>query len=996
MINRNRIIIHHKPHTYISIFNSIIKSFATSPLSLPDTPITPCFSTITPHHKTLCFSLAETLINRGLLSAAQCVIQRLILHSPTVADEIPVIDFAVSRGVEPEFPSYCSLITRLVNAGEFRIAEDLYIDRILTRGIKPDALLLGSMMICYCKLGKIKDENDHVQKLVELKSSSSVRVFSELIKEVFEQNRFLDAYEYCVMINDAGVLLSVSCYNMLITEFASRGYVDEARQVFDIMRERGVPPVCHLWKSLVFGFCKMERVEEAELLSMEMESYGFFVDKAMYTSLINGYCKNRKVKMGMRVFLRMLKMGCQPDTYTYNTLMQGFVNCGIFDKMWILHGQMIELGLEPDVLTYQIMINKFFKEDKVDSALALLNSMTGRDLIPNVHCYTPIVPALFKENRVEVDEVYQKMLDSGVIPDQVMFFKLMKECPKGYELHLTLKFLQAIAKYGCGIDPLYSKASFGPTESIQYQIDHLLGRIVEAGLHLANMAYSIYIIGLCFGGKSDDALHNLVFMINLGFQPLISAYNSLVKCFSQEGFVEHSGALIELMEGTGMIPNSATLLVMVNEHCKYNDLASAFSVLRLMDDRRMKPSVAIYDCIIGCLGREKRVLDAHRMFKTLLESGVDPDDGLYFRMINAYSKNGQAIQAGQLFKRMMKHGIQPDSHIYSSLISGFVKKNMMDKSVSYLGSMLKDGFMPNKVLYTSLIDHFLRKGELKFAFRLISLMERRQIECDHVTYITLISGICRNLQCYNGKWHDTHNRSQEDREHLYHLLRQNSSLMEKDSKISITTHVDLKLLAMKLIRGIKDSFYTPNLYLYNGILSGFCRMGKFEEAYAQLDLMEKHGVGPNQVTFTILINGHIQVGETDAAVGLFNKMNADGCVPDRILYNILIKGFCKNGRLLDALSLSHAMCKRGFVPSKIAYEYMLISLCSSRLVNEALTLCEDMISYNYLPCRHNGSWLLHMLVNENKVNESQMVHDLMFEKGRRLSNPMRQRNLMGS
>ncbi|XP_076922542.1 pentatricopeptide repeat-containing protein At5g62370-like [Bidens hawaiensis] len=482
------------------------------------------------------FSLAESLINRGLLSAAQRVIQRLILHSPTVTDELSVIDFAVSRGVEPELPSYSSLITRLVNAGEIRVAEDLYIDRILKRGIKPDASLLGSMMICYCKLGKVKDEYDHVRKLVELKSSSSVSVFLELIKEVFDQNRFLDAYEYCVRINDAGISLAVSCYNMLITGLASRGYVDEARQVFDIMRESGVPPVCHLWKSLVFGFCKMERVEEAELLSMEMESYGFFVDKVMYTSLINGYCKNRKVQMGMRVFYRMLKMGCQPDTYTYNTLMQGFVNCGIFDKMWILHGQMIELGLEPDVLTYQIIIKKFCKEDKVDSALALLNSMSGRDLIPNVHCYTSIVPALFKENKVEVDEVYEKMLDSGVIPDQVMFFKLMKECPKGYELHLTLKFLHAIAKYGCGIDPLYSKASFGPTESIQYQIDHLLGRIVEAGPHLANMAYSIYIVGLCFGGKSDVALHNLVFMINLWFQPLISAYNSLLKCFSQEGY----------------------------------------------------------------------------------------------------------------------------------------------------------------------------------------------------------------------------------------------------------------------------------------------------------------------------------------------------------------------------------------------------------------------------------------------------------------------------
>ncbi|MFS7936849.1 putative tetratricopeptide-like helical domain superfamily [Helianthus anomalus] len=986
MINR----IHHKPHH--TLFTSILtKSFATSPplvLLSENPPIPPSHHH---NHKSLCFSLAQTLLNRGLLPAAQRLIRRLILHSPTITHELSLIHFAVSRGLEPYLPPYSALITRLVNLGQFRIAQDLYIDRIVKPGVMPDASLVSSMMICYCKLGKFKEENDHVEKLIGLKSSSSVRAFSELLKEVFEQSRYFDAYDYSVKINDAGVSLSVSCYNMLISGLSSRGYVDEARQVFDVMRERGVPPVCHLWKSLVFGFCKMDRVEEAELLSIEMESYGFFVDKVMYTSLINGYCKNRKVKMGMRLLYKMLKMGCQPDTYTYNTLMQGFVNSGFFDKMWVLQRQMIESGLEPDVPTYQIMINKYCKENKVDCALALLSSMCGRDLTPNVHCYTSIIPALYKENRIEVDEVYQTMLDSGVIPDQVMFFKLIKAYPKGHELHLTLKFLNAIAKYGCGVDPLSSSASFGPTESIQYQIDHILGRIVERRPHLANMAYSIYIIGLCFGGKTDDALRSLVFMINLGFQPLMSAYNSLIRCFSQEGFVEHSGALIELMEGMGMIPNSTTFLVMVNEHCKNNDLASAFNVLRLMDDRRMKPSVAIYDSIIGCLGREKRGFDAHCMFKKLLESDVDPDDALYFRMINTYAKNGQAIEADRLFYRMRKHGIQPNSRVYSALISGFVKKNMMKKGVMYLGSMLKDGYMPNKVLYTSLIGHFIRKGELEFSFRLVSLMERSRIEIDHVTYITLISGICRNLQWYNGIWHDTHNKSQKEREHLYHLLRQNSSPGENDSKISITTHEDLKLLAMKLIRGIKDSFYWPNLYMYNATLSGFCRMGKFKEAYELLDVMVKQGVGLNQVTYTILINGHIQVGEIDAAVGLFNKMNADGCFPDRILYNIMIKGFCKNKRLIDALSLSHAMCKRGFVPSKIAFEYMLISLCASRLVNEALRICEDMISHGYLPCRFNGSWLLHMLLKENKLNEAQMLHDLMLEKGSKMSNPMRQR-----
>ncbi|GJU31129.1 pentatricopeptide repeat-containing protein [Tanacetum coccineum] len=224
--------------------------------------------------------------------------------------------------------------------------------------------------------------------------------------------------------------------------------------------------------------------------------------------------------------------------------------------------------------------------------------------------------------------------------------------------------------------------------------------------------------------------------------------------------------------------------------------------------QKMKPNVAISDCIIGCLGKEKRVSDAHHLLKKMLESGVYPDEALYAKMINVYSKNGQAYEAKRLFNRITEHGIQPDSRAYFALISGLVKKN--------------------------------KKRELEFAFRLVSLMGRSHIECDYITYITLISGICRNTQCYNGVWLGSHSKSQKDREDLYHLFYQNSSLLnENDMRISLTTHKDLKLLAIKLIRGINETAYMPNLYLYNAILTGFCRMRKFEEAYDQLDVMEE-------------------------------------------------------------------------------------------------------------------------------------------------------------
>ena len=59
--------------------------------------------------------------------------------------------------------------------------------------------------------------------------------------------------------------------------------------------------------------------------------------------------------------------------------------------------------------------------------------------------------------------------------------------------------------------------------------------------------------------------------------------------------------------------------------------------------------------------------------------------------------------------------------------------------------MLGDGLQPNTVLYTSLISLFLKKGQFEFAFRLVDLMDRNQIDTDLIMYISLVSGVSRNI-----------------------------------------------------------------------------------------------------------------------------------------------------------------------------------------------------------------------------------------------------------
>ncbi|GLT40292.1 hypothetical protein SLA2020_144370 [Shorea laevis] len=858
---------------------------STLPLDQPSSAVSSAAS----DHKSLCFSLTEQLIQRGLVSSAQQVIQRLIANSSSLSEAISAAEFAAVRGLDLTVGCYAALIQKLVQSGQTQLAHSLYCNSVIDR---------------------------------------------VLLEEFFARGMFLDAFDCFVRMTDSGVKMDFWCYGKLFNGLCYRRHLREAMQMFDIIREKTrLLPRLHWYKTLFYGLCKGGCVKEAELLVGQMESQGFFVDRSMYTSLMNAYSKDKKMKMAMGVYLRMLKMGFQPDSYSCNTLIHGFVKMGLFDKGWLLYNQMMEQGVQPNAVTYHVMISSYCKKGKVDCAFMVLDNMVSNKITPTVHCYTVLLASLYKENRLmEVDEMYNTMLDSGVVPDHILFFTIMKMYPKGYHLQVANMILRAIALSGCGFDP--SLLSSSTTGSLEEEIQFLLKEIVKSNPSLAEVAFSIHIIALCEEGKLDDSLCCMDKMINLGFMPSIFVYNSLIKCLCREGLFEDAKSLIYLLQEQCIVPDQKTFLIMINEYSKQGDLASAFDIFYQMEEKGVKPDVAIYDCIIGGLGRENRMLEAENMFVKMLESGLDPDEVAYTTMIDSYLKNKRPTEACELFEKMVQNAVGPSSHTYSVLIAGLVMNDMTDKGRLYLDRMLGDGLFPNVILYTSLVKHFTRRGDFEFAFRLLDLMERNEIECDPVRYITLVIGVCRGISGRKSH-HFVNERSEREIEMFLCLLNKKTGL--------------------------------PN---------------RMQDAYDHFELMQREGFHPNQVTYTMLIGGHIRSGEIDHAIGLFNKMNADGCTPDECTYNTLLKGLCRLGRLLDALSLFVAMRKRGFFPSQNCYDNLLMCLCASCLTISAFKIFEEMIDHDFAPRPYSYNWLLSILCAQKQFNEALVVLDEMLQRGK--------------
>ncbi|GMH18291.1 hypothetical protein Nepgr_020132 [Nepenthes gracilis] len=933
------------------------------------------------NRQTLFFSFAEQLIQRGLHSPARVVIQRIISHCSSVRDVVSAVDFAIFRGLDLDTSTCSVLIRKFVDFDEIQLAEAFYHGEMLSRDIDSDPRISNSMVICYSKLGKLDEAKNCFERLLKLNPFPCRAACVVLLRELCAQGRPLEAYDYFIRSNYGGVVLGSWCFKMLIYNLCDKGCLDEALHVFDIMLERSESlPTANIYKSLFYGLCKQRRIVEAELFGGEMESHGFFIDRKMFTALIYGYCCGKKMKMAMRVYFRMLKTFCKPDIYTLNTLIDGFFKLGMFDKGRVLITQMEAAGMAPDVATHQIMISEYCRRGEVECALTLLNNMSARNLSPNIHCYTAVIDALYAGNRlVDVDEFYRNMVESQVVPDLVFFFKLLKKCPRGQELHLAHTILQAIVKNGCGIHPSSLSSSAAPhsTVDLKQEIGCLLDCITEINLDLASVAFGICISALCAGDKIDEALCCMHKMVSLGCQPLLSTYNSLIKCLLSRGLLKEVNSHVNLINIQGMVPNLDTYLILISGYCKRRDFESAFDILNQMDENGLKPGVAVYDSIINCLCREKRIYEAEDVFRRMLEGGVVPDEILYVTMINGLSKNGKAFEAGQLFDIMLEHGIPPSPRAYTALMYGLVKKNMIRKN--YLDRMFEDGFVPNHVFFTSVINQFLRRGELEFSLKLVNLLYRCKIVRDHVTYITIVSGVSRNVIRGNRK-HNLYmsERSKQMRKLLVNLLGQDTLVpWKKSMEVCYNLQIEMKCFAMRLMQEIRANGHMPSLYIYNSMIYGFCKENRMQDAYDHLESMQKEGLPPNHVTFTILIDGHIRHGEVDCALWLFNKMNEYGCKLDKIMYNTLIRGLCMAGRLPDALSVSVSMRKRGFCPSKDCYEKLLYLFCTLHLSAHAVKIFEEMLFCNYFPSKNICKRLLCTLYEEYKLHEASKVLEVV-------------------
>jgi pentatricopeptide repeat protein len=275
-------------------------------------------------------------------------------------------------------------------------------------------------------------------------------------------------------------------------------------------------------------------------------------------------------------------------------------------------------GFKPDSVTHSMVIENLCIGGKVKEAESFLNNLEDT----SEETYTALIRGYCEANLTrKAYELLSRFAKHGTINKGACFKVLSNLCMEGDNDSAILLLERMLA---LNVEPkriMYSKliASLCQAEEVQ-KARLFFDSLVEKGFTPDVIDYTMLINGYCRGNSLREA-HDLFHdMKKRGIQPDIITYTVLLDGFSKrnirrvrspldarrnrEEMVDASTVLWTEMKEMGIRPDVICYTVLIDRHCKTDNLQDAIALFDVMIDRGLKPDTVTYTALLsGCCNR---------------------------------------------------------------------------------------------------------------------------------------------------------------------------------------------------------------------------------------------------------------------------------------------------------------------------------------------------------------------------------------------------------
>ena len=242
----------------------------------------------------------------------------------------------------------------------------------------------------------------------------------------------------------------------MIAAYAHQGYNEKAIETFDQMWSEGLNVDEEAFASILSACANLECLQKGRWIHECVVCVGYeafpivanalvtmygacgsledalFVFKALgdrtietWNSLIGVYVKQGHEERTFSLYYEMVEESVLPDMLTYLILLGACACLPSFHNGQYFQACIIERGYEGEIMVGNALINMYGKCGELDSANSMFQKMLHHDVIS----WTAIITSYAQQGNGKITfQLFERMLDQGVTPNEVTFLGILSVC----------------------------------------------------------------------------------------------------------------------------------------------------------------------------------------------------------------------------------------------------------------------------------------------------------------------------------------------------------------------------------------------------------------------------------------------------------------------------------------------------------------------------------------------------------------------------------------
>ncbi|PKU79092.1 pentatricopeptide repeat-containing protein At4g39530-like [Dendrobium catenatum] len=579
-------------------------------------------------------------------------------------------------------------------------------------GFLPEILLCNHLINMYAKCDSLDNAHKVFDEMPErnlisystLVSSNSrsgsprlaLHLLSQLQSQAFCPNQFVfsSSIAACAKLNSLGFGQQIHAQviasgfesdffvsTTLVDMYSKFGELDLANSIFK--KSEAKDPV--LFNSMVSGYVSSGAHEEALLLFGDERKFGYFKPTEFSFGILIKACSDLNKEIGLQFHGLILKYGFNSNCFAGTSLVDLYGRLGHVESL----EKAFEEILSCDIALYNAMIGGF--------------SRNGLDLLA-LDCFSELLFEGFTPNECTLASA----LKSSALLRSHCWGSLI------HGVGEKSKFSEHLIVKTALID-MYMKC--GKTEESCSIFDSMIER--------NTVSYNSMIFGLGQNGYFDKAVRLSTEMKSLYIEVDPSTFVALMNsCLGQEWVVY--GDAVKHGLGSDLMIRNALLSCLI----KKSSAEEALGFFKKMKER----NVVSWTTIISGLTQLDLHSNAIEVFKTMCSSEIFPNSFTFSSALKACGNLASIKQGRCVHASGIKYGVM-DEYTNSSLLDMYAKCGVLEDSRRLFEEIGSEEI----VSWNTMITAYAQHGRGREALEIYTMMQERNLEPNHVTFVSLLS-----------------------------------------------------------------------------------------------------------------------------------------------------------------------------------------------------------------------------------------------------------------